>query len=34
VIVNGLSIGQWLLLRDEPIEDVDPRVLESIWPTG
>jgi hypothetical protein len=34
VIVNGLSIGQWLLLRNEPIEDVDPRVLELIWPTG
>jgi hypothetical protein len=32
VIVNGFSIGQWLLLRDEPIEDVDPRVLESFWP--
>jgi 2TM domain len=32
VIVNGLFIGQWLLLRDEPIEDVDPRVLESFWP--
>jgi len=32
VIVNGLFIGQWLLLRDEPIADVDPRVLESFWP--
>jgi class 3 adenylate cyclase len=32
VIVNGLFIGQWLLLRDEPIEKVDPRVLESFWP--
>jgi class 3 adenylate cyclase len=32
VIVNGLFIGQWLLLRHEPIEDVDPRVLESFWP--
>jgi class 3 adenylate cyclase len=31
-IVNAVFVGQWLLLRDAPIDDVDPRALASFWP--
>ena len=31
-IVNGFFVGQWLLLRDAPLEDVDPLALTSFWP--
>jgi len=31
-ILNGFFVGQWLLLRDAPLEDVDPRVFASFWP--
>jgi class 3 adenylate cyclase len=30
--VNGVFVGQWLLLRDAPLEAVDPRALASFWP--
>jgi class 3 adenylate cyclase len=31
-IVNGFFVGQWLLVRDAPLKDVDPRALASFWP--
>lgn len=31
-IVNALFVGQWLLLRDAPADDIDPRALASFWP--
>ena len=31
-IVNASMVAQWLLLRDRPIEGVDPRDLASFWP--
>ena len=31
-IVNGFFVGQWLLVRDAPLEEVDPRVFASFWP--
>jgi class 3 adenylate cyclase len=31
-IVNAFFVAQWLLLRDRPIEGVDPRDLASFWP--
>lgn len=31
-IVNVFFVGQWLLLRDAPLKDVDPRALASFWP--
>lgn len=31
-IVNAFFVGQWLLLRDETVEGVDPRDLASFWP--
>jgi len=30
--VNVFFVGQWLLLRDAPLKDVDPRALASFWP--
>lgn len=32
VIVNGFFVGQWLLVRDAPLEDADARALASFWP--
>jgi len=31
-IVNVFFVGQWLLARDAPLEEVDPRVFASFWP--
>jgi class 3 adenylate cyclase len=31
-IVNAFFVAQWLLLRDRPIEGVDPQDLASFWP--
>lgn len=31
-IVNAFFIAQWFLLRNKPIEGVDPRDLASFWP--
>lgn len=31
-IVLGFFVGQWLLVRDIPLEDVDRRALASFWP--
>ena len=31
-IVSALFVGQWLLLRDAPPDDLDPRELASFWP--
>jgi len=31
-IVNGFLVGQWLLIRDAPLEEVDPHALASFWP--
>ena len=32
VIVNGFFVGQWLLVRDAPLEDADARALAPFWP--
>jgi class 3 adenylate cyclase len=32
VIVNAFFMAQWLLVRDRPIEGVDPSDLASFWP--
>lgn len=31
-ILNAANVGQWLLLRDAPLDDIDPRALETFWP--
>ncbi|HJS26637.1 MAG TPA: adenylate/guanylate cyclase domain-containing protein [Actinomycetota bacterium] len=31
-IVNAFFVGQWLLLRNERLEGIDPRDLASFWP--
>lgn len=31
-ILNAANIGQWLLLRDAPLDDIDPRALATFWP--
>jgi class 3 adenylate cyclase len=31
-IVNGFFVGQWLLMQDLPLKEVDPRALLSFWP--
>jgi class 3 adenylate cyclase len=31
-ILNVANVGQWLLLRDAPLDRVDPRLLATFWP--
>jgi len=31
-ILNAANIGQWLLLRDASLDDIDPRALATFWP--
>lgn len=33
-IVKGFFVGQWLLARDVPLEELDRRVLASFCPAG
>jgi class 3 adenylate cyclase len=30
--LNAANIGQWLLIRDAPLDDIDPAVLATFWP--
>jgi class 3 adenylate cyclase len=31
-ILNAANIGQWLLLRDAPLDEIDPKALATFWP--